>query len=66
MGFTRTAAGGVWGSTGQKASVQKAAEASAAKRRKNHPPRRAGHRPQHPRPPRGAGTPPPRCHRAAG
>jgi hypothetical protein len=37
MGFTRTAAGGVWGSTGQKASVQKAAEASAAKRRKNHP-----------------------------
>lgn len=34
MSFSRTAAGGIWGSGGQQASVKKAAQASAAKRRK--------------------------------
>jgi hypothetical protein len=35
MSYKKTAAGGIWGSAKQKAAVQRAAEASAAKRRKN-------------------------------
>jgi len=36
MSYTRTVSGQLWGSAKQQAAVQKAAEASAAKRRKRH------------------------------
>jgi hypothetical protein len=37
MSYFRTKSGGLWGTVAQQKAVQKAAEASAAKRRKNHP-----------------------------